>query len=101
MKVATVDAFQGSERDAIVVSFVRSNPEGHSGFLTLPNEGPRRLNVALTRARKRCVLVGDFDTLRTRAPGTDPSESAADVYKRLYEHLKETGTLSRPERSIE
>jgi hypothetical protein len=101
VKVATVDAFQGSEREAIVVSFVRSNPEGHSGFLTFPNEGPRRLNVALTRARKRCVLVGNVDTLRTRAPGTDPGDSAADVYQRLYEHLEETETLSQPERSIE
>jgi hypothetical protein len=101
VKVATVDAFQGSEREAIAVSFVRSNPDGHSGFLTFPNEGPRRLTVALTRARKRCVLVGNFDTLRTRPPGTDPSESAADVYQRLYDHLEETGTLSQPERSIE
>ena len=101
VKVATVDAFQGSEREAIVVSFVRSNSEGHSGFLTFPNEGPRRLNVALTRARKRCVLVGNFDTLRTRAPGTDPEDSAADVYQRLYEHLEETGSLSQQERSIE
>jgi hypothetical protein len=87
IKVATVDSFQGSERDAIIVSFVRSNPQGFSGFLTFPNEGPRRLNVALTRARRRCVLVGNLDTLRRRAPTKDPDESSADTYQALYEHL--------------
>ena len=101
LKVATVDAFQGSEREAIVVSFVRSNPEGHSGFLTFPTEGPRRLNVALTRARKRCVLVGNFDTLRTRAPGTDPEDSAADVYQRLYDHLEDVDAFVESERAVE
>lgn len=94
VKIATVDSFQGSEREAIVVSFVRSNPQGFSGFLTFPNEGPRRLNVSLTRARKRCVLVGNFETLRTRAPTKEPGESCADVYGRLYEHLEVTGCLT-------
>lgn len=88
VKVATVDSFQGSEREAIVVSFVRSNPQGFSGFLTFPAEGPRRLNVALTRARRRCVLVGNFDTLGRRAPTKDPAESCADVYQGLYDHLR-------------
>lgn len=95
VKIATIDSFQGSERDAIIVSFVRSNPEGFSGFLTFPNEGPRRLNVALTRARKRCVLVGNFDTLRTRAPTKQPEESSADVYQALYEHLTSRDLLQR------
>jgi len=49
--IDTIDAFQGSEREAIIISFVRSNDTGESGFLTLPDEGPRRLNVALTRAK--------------------------------------------------
>jgi hypothetical protein len=95
VKIATVDSFQGSEREAIVVSFVRSNPQGFSGFLTFPHEGPRRLNVALTRARKRCVLIGNFDTLRTRAPTKDPEESSADVYQQLYEHLDTQNLLSQ------
>jgi len=93
VKVATIDAFQGSEREAILVSFVRSNPEGHSGFLTFPTEGPRRLNVALTRARRRLVLVGNFDTLRRRAPTKSPEESCADVYEDLYQHLRERDLL--------
>jgi hypothetical protein len=95
VKIATVDSFQGSEREAIIVSFVRSNPQGFSGFLTFPNEGPRRLNVALTRARKRCVLVGNFDTLRTRAPTKNPAESAADVYQALYEHLDDRDLITQ------
>jgi hypothetical protein len=93
VEVATVDSFQGSERDVVVISFVRSNPEGHSGFLTFPTEGPRRLNVALTRARKRGVLVGNFDTLRTRAPDRDPDESSHDCFQALYEFLRDRGVL--------
>lgn len=93
LQVATVDSFQGSERDVIIISFVRSNPQGFSGFLTFPTEGPRRLNVALTRARKRCVLIGDFDTLRTVAPTRSAEECAAGVYDRLYSHLEAAGVL--------
>lgn len=95
IKIATVDSFQGSERNVILVSFVRSNPQGFSGFLTFPTEGPRRLNVSLTRARRRCVLIGNFDTLRTRAPTKDPEGSSADVYQELYEHLTERDLLSK------
>ncbi|MXR20430.1 AAA family ATPase [Halobacterium sp. PCN9] len=67
--VDTVDSFQGGEREAVVVSFVRSNDAGRSGFLEFPDEGPRRLNVALTPRAKaprprrrlgdaRCGLAG-------------------------------------------
>ncbi|MFB6234419.1 MAG: AAA domain-containing protein [Halopenitus sp.] len=85
VKVDTIDSFQGGQRDAIVVSFVRSNPDGDIGFLGLPTEGPRRLNVALTRAKKRLVLVGDWDTLT--AGGDDP-DSPARYYRDLHEHLQ-------------
>ncbi|QDX41262.1 AAA domain-containing protein [Salarchaeum sp. JOR-1] len=85
--VDTIDSFQGGEREAVVVSFVRSNDEHASGFLELPSEGPRRLNVALTRARKRLVLVGDWETLGTVATHRTPAESCADVYARLADHL--------------
>jgi hypothetical protein len=85
--VDTVDSFQGGEREAIVVSFVRSNDSGNSGFLTVPAEGPRRLNVALTRARKRLVLVGNFETLSTVAPNRGDSESCAHHYAALRERL--------------
>src|SRR6218665_2344114 len=55
----TVDAFQGGEKDAILVSLVRSNGEGQIGFLS----DLRRMNVALTRARRLLFVVGDSATL--------------------------------------
>lgn len=91
--VDTVDSFQGGEREAIVVSFVRSNDVGNSGFLTPPEEGPRRLNVALTRARKRLVLVGNFETLSTVAPNRADSESCAPHYAALRDRLAADGLL--------
>ncbi|NQZ78161.1 MAG: AAA family ATPase, partial [Ekhidna sp.] len=57
--VNSVDAFQGQERDVVYISLVRSNPSGEIGFL----REYRRLNVAMTRARFRLVLVGDSATL--------------------------------------
>ncbi|WP_327054040.1 AAA domain-containing protein [Halomicrococcus gelatinilyticus] len=92
--VDTVDSFQGGERDVIVISFVRSNDEGRSGFLETPEEGPRRLNVALTRARKRLVLVGDWETLATPSPDRSPDESCADLYDDLEAYVRERGEFS-------
>jgi superfamily I DNA and/or RNA helicase len=59
--INTVDAFQGQERDIIAISFVRSNDKGEIGFLA----DIRRTNVAMTRARKRLVMIGDSATLGT------------------------------------
>ena len=58
--VADVDGFQGQERDFIVISLVRSNPEGRPGFVDDAN----RVNVLLTRARRGLVLIGNEATLR-------------------------------------
>ena len=91
VQVSTVDAFQGSERDAIVVSFVRSNSAGNTGFLTFPEEGPRRLNVALTRARKRLTLIGDWETLRRTPAHRNEADDASHVFCALYAHLDERG----------
>lgn len=85
--VDTVDSFQGGEREAIVVSFVRSNETGTAGFLTHPTEGSRRLNVAMTRARKRLVLIGDWDTLCAR----EPTDASTGVYRRLRSWLADNG----------
>ncbi|HET9485890.1 MAG TPA: AAA domain-containing protein [Chryseosolibacter sp.] len=57
--INTVDAFQGQERDVIVISFVRSNDNGEVGFLS----DIRRTNVAMTRARKKLIMIGDSATL--------------------------------------
>ena len=74
--VNTVDGFQGQERDIIVISMVRSNEEGQIGFL----RDLRRMNVAITRARMKLIILGDSATL-TRHP----------FYRRLKEYI---GSLS-------
>ena len=72
--VNTVDGFQGQERDIIVISLVRSNTEGQIGFL----RDLRRMNVAITRARMKLIILGDADTL-TKHP----------FYKRLYDYVEQ------------
>lgn len=59
LTVNTVDGFQGQERDVIVLSMVRSNDSGDIGFL----RDLRRMNVAMTRARHKLIIVGDSETL--------------------------------------
>ena len=71
--VNTVDGFQGQERDVILISLVRANDEGQIGFLN----DLRRMNVAITRARMKLVVLGDASTL-TRHP----------FYRRLYEYME-------------
>ncbi|MFC3958914.1 DEAD/DEAH box helicase [Halovivax cerinus] len=91
--VDTVDSFQGGEREAVIASFVRSNDEGHSGFLEFPEEGARRLNVAVTRARKRLVLVGNWDTLGTTAPHRSQEESCAHLYAELADQIRSNNLM--------
>jgi superfamily I DNA and/or RNA helicase len=55
----TIDSFQGQERDIVFISMTRSNAEGKVGFLS----DTRRMNVAMTRARKKLVVIGDSATL--------------------------------------
>ncbi len=59
ININTVDAFQGQERDVIAISFVRSNTKAEVGFLS----DIRRTNVAMTRARKKLIMIGDSATL--------------------------------------
>uniref|UniRef100_A0A0G4HLC7 AAA+ ATPase domain-containing protein n=1 Tax=Chromera velia CCMP2878 TaxID=1169474 RepID=A0A0G4HLC7_9ALVE len=63
ISVSTIDGFQGREKDLIVLSLVRSNGEGSRGFL----RDPRRANVALTRARRGMLVVGDAGTFGATA----------------------------------
>ncbi|MFP9192142.1 DEAD/DEAH box helicase [Natrialbaceae archaeon A-CW1-1] len=93
IKVQTIDSFQGGQREVIIVTFTVSNDGGNSGFLAFPNEGPRRLNVALTRAKKRLVLIGNWETLSSFAKHRDAETSCADLYSRLYEYIEEHGKI--------
>ena len=71
--VNTVDGFQGQERDVILISLVRSNDDGQIGFL----RDLRRMNVAITRARMKLIILGDSATM-TRHP----------FYKKLYQYVE-------------
>jgi ATP-dependent RNA/DNA helicase IGHMBP2 len=59
LEIDTVDGFQGREKEAVVISLVRSNAIGEIGFLS----DARRMNVALTRAKRKLIIVGDSATL--------------------------------------
>ena len=59
IEIDSVDGFQGREKEAVVLSLVRSNREGRVGFLA----ETRRMNVALTRARRKLIVIGDSATI--------------------------------------
>lgn len=61
IEVSTVDGFQGREKEAIIISLVRSNPNREIGFLA----DRRRLNVAMTRPKKHLCIIGDLELMAT------------------------------------
>ena len=71
--INTVDGFQGQERDVILISLVRANEEGQIGFLN----DLRRMNVAITRARMKLIILGDVSTLTRHA-----------FYAELYRYIE-------------
>jgi hypothetical protein len=73
ISINTVDGFQGQERDVIVISMVRSNDEGQIGFL----RDLRRMNVAITRARMKLIIIGDKQTMTRHA-----------FYRQLWRYIK-------------
>lgn len=95
LSVDTVDSFQGGEREAVVISMVRSNEEGRVGFLGRPEDGPRRLNVAMTRAKRFCCVVGDWYTLTKDTDG-----KCSGLYQDLYSHLDDTGRIHDVDREL-
>ena len=76
IEINTVDGFQGREKEIIIISFVRSSKEKILGFLT----DLRRLNTAITRAKRKLICIGDSETL-----------SSHPVYSRFIHFIKEKG----------
>ena len=76
ISVNSVDGFQGQERDVIIISMVRDNDQGAIGFLT----DLRRMNVAITRARMKLIILGNAETL-----------SRHRFYAQLIEHFQQHG----------
>lgn len=76
IKVSTIDSFQGQEQETIIISLVRSNDEGIIGFLS----DYRRMNVAMTRAKQKLIVIGDSATI-----GNDP------FYKKFMEYVEKEG----------
>ena len=76
IEISTVDGFQGREKEAILISLVRANPNGEIGFLS----DTRRINVALTRARRHLLVVGDSATITSHP-----------FYQELVNYFEEQG----------
>lgn len=83
ISVNTVDAFQGQERDVIILSLVRANEDGQIGFLS----DLRRMNVAMTRARMKLIIIGSTETLCKHK-----------FYSKLYQYAQELSGPSYLER---
>ena len=77
--VDTIDSFQGQERDVIYISMVRCNDKNEIGFL----KDTRRMNVAMTRARKKLIIIGDSVTL-----------SSFSFYSRFVTYAEKTGSYT-------
>jgi DNA polymerase III delta prime subunit len=76
LEIDSVDGFQGREKEAVIISLVRSNPVGEIGFLA----DVRRMNVALTRARRKLIVIGDSSTIGHH-----------DFYRELLEYFELLG----------
>jgi len=100
--VSTIDKAQGSEYDLIIVSFVRSNPNGVLGFVA----DSRRLNVAMTRAKRGLILIGDYatlvlkDTNNTWKPFFDYFyDKKVAVWRLLWQRFRDRESKDRGHRS--
>lgn len=85
MEVSTVDGFQGREKEVIILSLVRSNQDGELGFVT----DFRRLNVAVTRAKRLLIVIADSETMEKD-----------ELITSLLKHIEENGLLQTAEEYI-
>jgi predicted DNA helicase len=76
IEVNTIDGFQGREKEVVILSLVRSNLKGNTGFL----KDIRRLNVSVTRAKRRLIIIGDSVTISNNS-----------IYSKLIEYVKSNG----------
>ena len=80
-RVDTVDSFQGGESDAVIMSYVRSNPQNSIGFVDDPN----RINVAHTRCRREMAVIADIECLKRGA--------RSNVFERLQRAIARDGQV--------
>ena len=81
VELSTIDRYQGRDKSTVIISFVRSNPRGKTGRLL---QDLRRLNVALTRAKHKLVMVGSFSTLSKGSDVLRPILDGIDARKQRY-----------------
>lgn len=98
--VNSVDAFQGKECSVIILSFTRSNPYQNIGFVDDAN----RLNVAMSRARKKLILIGDTNTFRRRVNANDKRvkcnssetiRAEREFFEKLIEYIQGRGEIKK------
>jgi superfamily I DNA and/or RNA helicase len=78
LEIKTVDGFQGREKEAVIISLTRSNKDNMIGFL----EDVRRLNVSLTRARRKLIVIGDSATV-----------SSHKTYRHFIKYVRDEGKV--------
>ena len=94
--IATVDSFQGRDKEIIFYCFVRSSPQHGIGF----ESEVRRLNVTMTRAKRLLVMVGDSETLtqtRAKKPPFQGSRYPREYFSALLDYCRQNGVYQRLE----
>jgi phage gp37-like protein len=95
--VGTVDSFQGSEADVVIVSLVRNNPRVGAGALGFLRER-RRMNVMLSRAKHKLVLIGSLSFLEEAVRGVNPDKATEHELAFLTDMVETLRRLSKEQR---
>ena len=81
VELSTIDRYQGRDKHAIIISFVRSNSRGKAGRLL---QDIRRLNVAMTRAKRKLIMIGSFSTLTRGSDVLKPVLESIEARNQRY-----------------